>query len=67
LAKYNSKNKNQNFEEITFSNFIFLQGDKENFEEYLLILEYAKLSFPILNNYLGEKHESYSQAMVVVL
>jgi hypothetical protein len=41
LAKYNSKNKNQNFEEITFSNFIFLHGEKENFGEYLLILEYA--------------------------
>jgi hypothetical protein len=46
LAKNNSKNKNQNFEEIIFSNY-FLHGEKENFEEYSLLLEYAELSFPI--------------------
>jgi hypothetical protein len=28
-----------------------LHGEKENFEEYSLILEFAELSFPSLNNY----------------
>jgi hypothetical protein len=42
-----------------------LHGEKENFEEYFLILEYAKLSFPILNNYLAEKCRPYFWAMVL--
>jgi hypothetical protein len=33
----------------------FLHGEKENYIEYSLNLEYAKLNFPILNNYLAEK------------
>jgi hypothetical protein len=32
-----------------------LHGEKEDFEEYSLNLEYAELSFPILNNYLAER------------
>jgi hypothetical protein len=39
--KNNSKNKNRNFEEIFFQKKVFLHGEKENFEEYSLILEYA--------------------------
>jgi hypothetical protein len=34
-----------------FQKKIFLHGKKENFEEYSLILEFAKFNFPILNNY----------------
>jgi hypothetical protein len=34
-----------------FQKKVFLHGEKENFEEYSLILEFAELSFPILNNY----------------
>jgi hypothetical protein len=64
-AKNNSKNKNRNFEEIFFSIF-FLQGEKENFEEYSLILEYDELSFPILNNYSAEKCQPYPRAMVYI-
>jgi hypothetical protein len=30
---------------------IFFHGGKEDFEEYLLNLEYAELSFLILNNF----------------
>jgi hypothetical protein len=36
-----------------------LHGEKENFEGYSLILEYAELSFPILNNYLAKKRRPY--------
>jgi hypothetical protein len=53
--KNNSKNKNRNFEEIIFSNYFFLHGEKENFEEYSLFLESAELSFSILINYLARK------------
>jgi hypothetical protein len=51
----NSKNKNRNFEEIIFSIFIFLHGEKENFEEYSLFLESAEFTFPILINYSARK------------
>jgi hypothetical protein len=34
---------------LFFQNKSFLQGEKETFEEYSLILEYAELNFPILN------------------
>jgi hypothetical protein len=40
----------------TFQKKLKLHGEKENFEEYSLNLEYAKLPFPILNHYLVEKH-----------
>jgi hypothetical protein len=62
--KNNSKNKNRNFEEIFFQIF-FSHGEKENFEEYSLILEYAELSFPILNNYSAKKRRPYPRATVV--
>jgi hypothetical protein len=39
-----------------FQKKVFLYGEKENFEEYSLILEFARLNFPILNNYLVEMH-----------
>jgi hypothetical protein len=39
---------------LLFQKKVFLHGEKENFEEYSLILEFAELSFPILNNYLAE-------------
>jgi hypothetical protein len=51
--KHNSKNKNRNFEKKNFN--FFLHGEKKDFEEYSLNLEYAKLSFPILNNYSIER------------
>jgi hypothetical protein len=39
--------------------------EKKNFEKYSLILEYAQLSFPILNNYSAKKHRPYPQATVI--
>jgi hypothetical protein len=41
-----------------------LYSEKENFEEYPLNLEYAELSFPILNNYLVERRRPCPRAMV---
>jgi hypothetical protein len=49
---------------LFFQNKSFLYGKKETFEEYSLILEYAELSFPILNNYLAEKRQPCPRAMV---
>jgi hypothetical protein len=40
--KHNSKNKNRNFEKKNFN--FFLHGEKKDFEEYSLNLEYAELS-----------------------
>jgi hypothetical protein len=53
--KNNTKNKTKILRKLFFQKKAFLHGEKENFEEYSLILEYAELSFPILNNYLAEK------------
>jgi hypothetical protein len=47
----NSKNKNQILGKNIFSKKSFLHGEKENFEEYSVYLEYAKLSSTILINY----------------
>ena len=58
------KIKNQNFKEIIVSKF-FLHGEKDNFEEYSLILEFAKLNFPILNNYLAVMCRPYPRAIVL--
>jgi hypothetical protein len=41
-----------------------LHGEKENFEEYSLFLEYAELSFAILINYLAEKNRPCPPATV---
>jgi hypothetical protein len=41
-----------------------LFGEKEDFGEYSLNLEHAKLSFPILNDYLVERHRPCPRAMV---
>jgi hypothetical protein len=43
----------------------FLYGEKEDFEKYFLNLEYAALSFPILNNYSTERRQPYPQATVL--
>jgi hypothetical protein len=50
---------------LFFQNLFFSHGEKENFEEYSLILEYAELSFPTLNNYSTEKRRPCPRAMVV--
>jgi hypothetical protein len=65
--KNNSKNKNRIFEIIFYSILIFLYSEKENFEEYSLNLEFAKFSFPILNNYLVEKRRPCPRAIVMEL
>jgi hypothetical protein len=62
----NSKNKNRNFEEIIFSIFIFLHGEKENFEEYSLFLESAEFTFPILIIYSARKCQIYPRSMVII-
>jgi hypothetical protein len=62
--KNNSKNKNQNFDEIIFQEKVFLHGQKENFEENFIILEYAELSFSILNNYSAKKNRPCPPATV---
>jgi hypothetical protein len=41
-----------------------LYGEKENFEEYSLFLEFAELTFAILINYLAEKNRSCPRATV---
>jgi hypothetical protein len=56
--KNNSKNKNRIFEETNFQ--FFLQGEKENFEEYSPNLAYAELSFPTLINYSAGRCRTYS-------
>jgi hypothetical protein len=43
-----------------------LHDEKEDFEEYSLNLEYVKLGFPILNNYLAEKCRPCPWATVVL-
>jgi hypothetical protein len=47
-----------------FQEQVFLHGEKENFEEYSLILEFAELSFPILNNYSAEMRQPCPRATV---
>jgi hypothetical protein len=42
-----------------------LHGEKEDFEEYSINLKYAKLNFPILDNYSAEKHQPYLQATIL--
>jgi hypothetical protein len=49
-----------------FQIYIFCTVKKEDFEEYFLNLEYAKLSFPILNNYLTKKRRPCSRATVML-
>jgi hypothetical protein len=51
----NSKNKNRILGKNIFSNFFFLHGEKENFEEYSLYLESTEFSFATLINYLTSK------------
>jgi hypothetical protein len=58
------KIKTEILRKFFFQFFFFLHGEKENFEEYSLILEYAELSFPILNNYLAEKRQPCPRATV---
>jgi hypothetical protein len=43
-----------------------LHGEKEEFEEYSLFLEYAELSFAILINYSTEKNRTCPRATVLV-
>jgi hypothetical protein len=43
---------------------VFLHGEKENFEKYSLILEFAELSFPSLNNYSAEMRRPYPRATI---
>jgi hypothetical protein len=59
LAKKKSKNKNRILN--------FLYGKKEDFEKYSLNLEYAKLNFPILNNYSAKKRQPCPWATVHVI
>jgi predicted patatin/cPLA2 family phospholipase len=40
-----------------------LHGEKEDFVEYFLNLEYAKFTFPILKNYLAKKYQSYPRTL----
>jgi hypothetical protein len=56
------KIKTEILRKLFFQKNVFLCGEKENFEEYSLILEYAELSFPILNNYSAEKHRPCPRA-----
>ena len=51
--------------EIIFSIFIFLHGEKGNFEEYSLFLESAKCTLPTLINYSAEKRRPCPWATVV--
>ena len=62
-----AKNKNQNFEETIFQKKKFAHGEKENLGDYSLILEYAELSFPILNNYSTKKRQPCPRATVFTL
>jgi hypothetical protein len=48
-----------------FFQFFFLHGEKENFEEYSLFLEFAKLTFAILINYSAEKNRTCPRATVL--
>ena len=64
--KNNTKNKNQNFEEIIFSKLFFLHGKKENFEEYSLFLESAKFTFLILINYSAWKCQTCSWTTIYI-
>jgi hypothetical protein len=43
---------------------VFLHGEKENFEEYSLFLEFAELSFAILINYSARKWRTCPRTMV---
>jgi hypothetical protein len=47
-----------------FQKKVFLHGEKENFEEYSLIWEFAELSFPSLNNYSAEMRRPCPRATV---
>jgi hypothetical protein len=55
----NSKNKNRILGKNIFFLKSFLHGEKENFEEYSLYLEYAEFSFATLINYLTNKCRTY--------
>jgi hypothetical protein len=49
---------------LLFQKKVFLHGEKENFEEYSLIWEFAELSFPSLNNYSAEMRRPCPRATV---
>ena len=59
------KIKTKILRKLLFQGKVFLHGEIENFEEYSLILEFAELIFPILNNYLVKMHWPCPWAMVV--
>jgi hypothetical protein len=48
------KIKTEILRKLLFQKKVFLHGEKENFEEYSLILEFPELSFLSLNNYSAE-------------
>jgi hypothetical protein len=58
------KIKTEILRKLLFQKKVFLHGEKENFEEYSLILEFAELSFPILNNYLAKMRRPCPRATV---
>jgi hypothetical protein len=60
----NSKNKNQILGKNIFSIF-FKNGEKENFEEYSLYLEFSEFSFATLINYSTGKYQTYPQSTVL--
>jgi hypothetical protein len=57
-------NKNQILGKNIFSKKCFLHGEKENFEECSLYLEFAELIFAILINYLTYKCQTCPQTIV---
>jgi hypothetical protein len=64
-AKKNSKKKTEISRKLLFQKKVFLDGEKKNSEEYSLILEFAELSFPILNNYSAEMRRPCPRATVI--
>jgi hypothetical protein len=61
------KIKTKILRKLFFQKKVFLHGEKENFEVYYLILEYAELSFLFKNNYPTEKRRPCPQAIVCAI